>query len=154
MNDRYDLPYSIKDDEQDRRSQKHREVGNVFPKPDDKFPKAVEFNRFLSHSGNKVRLQKLVKITLRQADIADRIIYCEGEEARNLGTGEHVGVGSNHTEADTKLLTAYAKLRSRNYMHPVVMDSEDTNVYAQSPDVSHNVHEELLLKREQQLSDC
>ena len=38
VNDRYDIPYSIKDDERDRRAAKYPHIANVFPKPDDNFP--------------------------------------------------------------------------------------------------------------------
>ena len=54
MNDRYDIQYSIKDNERDRQSAKHSEAGNKFHKPDDKFSGATEFNIFMSDAGNKV----------------------------------------------------------------------------------------------------
>ncbi|KAL8587709.1 hypothetical protein ACOMHN_020927 [Nucella lapillus] len=69
INDKYDLPFSIKDDEHDRRAAKHGHIPNVFPKPEDTFPGAAEFNQFMVRSGNKVRLQKLVKKKL-EADVA------------------------------------------------------------------------------------
>ena len=61
VNDTYDRPFSIKDDEHDRRAARHSHIPNVFPKPKDEFPRAVEFNKLMANSGNKVRLQKLVK---------------------------------------------------------------------------------------------
>ena len=66
LNDRYDLLYSIKDDERDRRAAKHRQIPNVFPKSEDAFPKAVMFNKILLNPTNKVRLQKLLKDHLRE----------------------------------------------------------------------------------------
>ena len=60
INDKYNLPFSIKDDEHDRRAAKHAHIPNVFPKPEDIFPGAAEFNKLMVNSGNKVRLQKLL----------------------------------------------------------------------------------------------
>ncbi|KAL8563613.1 hypothetical protein ACOMHN_024714 [Nucella lapillus] len=54
INDKYDLPFSIKDDEHDRRAAKHGHIPNVFPKPEDTFPGAAEFNQFMVRSGNKI----------------------------------------------------------------------------------------------------
>lgn len=61
INDKYDLPFSIKDDEHDRRVAKYQHLPNIFPQPDDMFPGASEFNNLMVNSGNKVRLQKLLK---------------------------------------------------------------------------------------------
>lgn len=55
ISDKYDLPFSIKDDEHDRRAAKHPHVPNVFPKPEDRFPGAAEFTELMVNSGNKVR---------------------------------------------------------------------------------------------------
>ncbi|KAL8608664.1 hypothetical protein ACOMHN_002893 [Nucella lapillus] len=52
INDKYDLPFSIKDDEHDRQAAKHGHIPNVFPKPEDTFPGAAEFNQFMVRSGN------------------------------------------------------------------------------------------------------
>ena len=61
------------------------------------------------------------------------IIYCEGETSTNLSTG--VANGDyifRHPEADTMLLSAYAKVRASKYTGPVVLDCEDTDVYVQA----------------------
>ena len=60
VNDRYDISFSIKDDEHDRRAAKYPHTPNVFPKPNDIFPTSVEFNKVMLNSTNKVGLQKLV----------------------------------------------------------------------------------------------
>ena len=54
VNDIYDLPFSIKDDEHDRCAAIHPKGPNVFPKPEDRFPGAAEFNQLMVNSGNKV----------------------------------------------------------------------------------------------------
>ena len=156
INDPYKLPFSIKDDEHNRRLEGHTGAGNVFPKPHDKFPAPSEFNSFLCYSGNKVRLQDLVKTSLKQSARADCIIYCVDGESTNLGTGVNSDFhfDFNHAEADTMILTAYAQLRDQNYTHPVVIDSQDTDVYSQSADVSHQIPGQLCMKRKQYLVDC
>ena len=60
VNDRYDLPLTIKDDEHERRAAKHLHIPNVFPKPDNIFPATDEFNKVMVNSSNKVRLEKLL----------------------------------------------------------------------------------------------
>ena len=52
------------------------------------------------------------------------------------------------------LLSAYAKLRSENYTGAVVIDSEDTDVYAQAAYVSHQLGGDLLIKRKHELINC
>ena len=142
VNDIYHLPFSIKDDEHDRRAAKHPKGPNDFPKPEDRFPGAAEFNQLMVNSGNKVRLQKLVKEQLkRQAgQVHGDIIYCEGETSTNLSTGVANGdYVFRHPEADTMLLSAYAKVRASKYTGPVVLDCEDTDVYVQAAYVSQQV---------------
>ena len=150
FNDPYGLLFSIKDDERDRRAAKHPHVPNVYPKPEDKFPGASEFNVFMLNSENKVRLQKLVKDHLKTivAQFHGEIIYCEGETSINLTTniasGDYV---FKQAEADTMLVSAYAKLRASNYTGPVVLDSEDTDVYSQSGYAAHQLRGDLFMKR-------
>ncbi|KAL8565961.1 hypothetical protein ACOMHN_054946 [Nucella lapillus] len=157
INDKYDLPFSIKDDEHDRRAAKHGHIPNVFPKPKDTFPGAAEFNQFMVRSGNKVRLQKLVKKKL-EAEVAwvgCEVIYCEGETAVNLSTGVANGdYVFRHPEADTMLLSAYAKLRTGNYRGTVVLDSEDTDVHVQAAYLSQQLPGDLLIKRKDAFINC
>ena len=114
----------------------------LLPSPEDRFPGAAEFNQLMVNSGNKVRLQKLVKEQLkRQAgQVHGDIIYCEGETSTNLSTGVANGdYVFRHLEADTMLLSAYAKVRASKYTGPVVLDCEDTDVYVQAAYVSQQV---------------
>jgi hypothetical protein len=83
------------------------------------------------------------------------IIYCEGETSTNLSTGVASGdYAFKHPEADTMLLSAYAKLRTRNYTGAVVLDSEDTDVYVQAAYVSQQLQGDLLIKRKHVLINC
>ena len=56
VNDRYDTPYSIKDEEHDRRAAKYIGAGNKFSKLNYLFPSPTEFHALFSDSGNKLRL--------------------------------------------------------------------------------------------------
>ena len=56
------------------------------------------------------------------------VIYCEGV-SMNLSTGVANGdYVFKHPEADTMLLSAYAKVRTTNYTGPVVLNCRDTCV--------------------------
>ena len=161
INDKYDLPFSIKDDEHDRRAAKHHHIPNVYPKPEDTIPRACEFNILMVNSGNKDRLQKLVKEHLRTRVglVQSDIIYCEGETSTNLSTDvASTDYVFNHPEADTMLFSAYAKLRAGNYNGTVVIDSEDTDVYVQAivqaANVSKQLRGDLLIKRRPELINC
>ena len=157
VNDRYDLQFSIKDDEHERRAAKHQHIPNVFPKPADTFPGSVEFNKLMVNSSNKVRLQKLLKehIEAHIDKVKGTIIYCEGETAIDFSTGEpNSDFGFKHPEADTMLLSVYARLRANGNNEMVVLDSEDTDVYVQAAYVSHQLHGDLLIKRKDVLVNC
>ena len=89
----------------------------------------------MASSGNKVRLQKLVKEHMKTqvSRLSGGIIYCEGEMSTNLRTGAaSVDFGFKHPEADTMLLCAYAKSRAENYKEVIVLASKDTDVYVQA----------------------
>jgi len=59
-----------------------------------------------------------------------------------------------HAEADTMLLSAYAKLRAGNYTGPVILDSEDTDVYVQAAYVSQQLQGDLLIKHKHAVINC
>ena len=52
------------------------------------------------------------------------------------------------------LLSAYAKLRSQNYTHPVILDCEDTDVYVQAAFVSQKIQGQLYIKRKNCYINC
>ena len=56
-----------------------------------------------------------------------------------------------HAEADTMLLSAYAKLRASNIKETKVLDCEDTDVYVQAAYISQQIPGELLLLRKDKL---
>jgi len=57
-----------------------------------------------------------------------------------------------HLEADTMLLSAYAKLMAENNKEVVILDSEDINVYVQASYVSHQLQGNLLIKHKEYIS--
>ena len=157
VNDKYDLLFSIKDDEHNCRAVKYPHVPNVFPKPEDIFPKAYEFNEFMFNSGNKVRLQKVVKEQLKSKvdQVRGDVIYCEGESSTNLSTGVvSRSYVFKHPEADTMLISAYSELRTNDYIGTVLIDSEDTDVFVQSGYVSHQLQGDLIIKHKHAIINC
>ena len=157
VNDKYDLEYSIKADEHQRRAAKYQKIPNVFPKPEDEFPGGTDFNKLMVKCANKVRLQKLVmeQMSAHVGEVNGTIIYCTGETAINLTTGEpERHFRFNHTEADSILLSVYAELQEIGHAEVVVLDSEDTDVYVQASYVSNEVAGDLMIRRKDHLVRC
>ena len=103
------------------------------------FPGAAEFNKLMVNSVSKVRQQKLMKKQLKHR-VQFSVIYFGGETSMNLNTGvANTGYVFKHTEADTILLSAYMKLRTRDYTGTFVFDSDDTDVYVQTTYVSQKL---------------
>ena len=80
VNDRYDLPFSLKDDERGRMASQHLYIQNIYPRPGDVFPGPSEVNSAMANSGNKLRLQKIVKeaLKLKAGRLRRELVYCEG----------------------------------------------------------------------------
>lgn len=109
------------------------------------------------NSGNKIRLQKLVKEELKTqvGQVQGDIIYCEGEVSTNLSTGMANGdYVFKHPEADTMMLAAYAKVRTTDYTGPVVLDCGDTDVFVQAAYVSQQIRGDLLIKHKNAFINC
>ena len=53
----------------------------------------------------------------------------------------------SHAEADTMLLSAYIEFCRNGTLRPVVIDTEDTDVYVQAAYVSQRVDGDLFLRR-------
>ena len=156
MNDNYQEGSNIKDDEHDRRASHYNDIPNVYPKCTDKFPSPTEFKKILLNSSNKVRLQRLVKESLKSNvhSFMGEIIYCEPGRATNLTTGAELDdFVFDQIEADTMMLTAYSQLRAYD-TGDVVIDSEDTDVSVQAAYVSQHVDGNLYMKHKNELYDC
>ena len=108
-------------------------------------------------SGNKIRRQKLLREQLKaQAPMMGcEIIYCEGETSTNVSTGvANTDFIFRYPEADTMMLSAYAKLRTGNINGAVVLDSEDTDVYVQAAYLSQQLPGDLLIKHKHVFINC
>ena len=150
VNDVYSLDYTIKDDEQDRRSKNMKNVPNIHIKSEDKFPSSTQFTSILSHSSNKVRLQQLIEMKLKEysTNHGKEIIQCTGLSAKNLFTSLNIDdYGLSHAEADTALFMIYNKLCENGWTGTFVIDAEDTDIYVQAAYVSQIVSGELLIKK-------
>ena len=107
-------------------------------------------------SENTVRLQKLLKSRFKATSHQHHaeIIYCEGNVAENITNGESDRAFCFHqAEAYTMIFSAYANFRGSS-SKPVVIHSEDTNVYTQAAYVSQKIEGDLLIKSKNNLFDC
>ena len=105
---------------------------------------------------NKARLQKLLKYRFKatahfqQADL----IYYKGDVTESLTSrGEENDFALQQVEAESTILSAYAKLRG-SYDGMVIANSEDTNVNVQAAYVAHNLPDDLLIKNKNTSFKC
>ena len=56
----------------------------------------------------------------------------------------------NQCEADTIILSLYTALRSSGYSDPVVIDTQDTDLYIQEAAVSHDIPGQRYLFQEKE----
>ena len=157
VNDPYDLPFSLKDDEHDRRSHGKSITPRVFPKLIDRFPSASEFKIILCGPENKCKLQQLVKIELSRiaSTVLPELIYSCGTSVINLSTGGEVPeFKCNQYEADTIMFSIYSMIRSTDCNTNVVIDVGDTDCYVQAAALSHKLDGSLGIKRKAQIICC
>ncbi|XP_028404399.1 uncharacterized protein LOC114527028 [Dendronephthya gigantea] len=157
INDPYDRAESIKDDEHELRTQKQAYIPNVFIKLGDKFPSAKKFQTFLCSSGNKKRLQNLIKSYLSKVaqSLHQVFIYSVGKECTNVSSAVVLqDLSFDQCEADTIILSVYAALRASGNNDPVVIDAADTDVYVQAAAVSREFSGILCVKKKQKLLCC
>ena len=161
VNDPYDLTYSIKDSEHERRTGDLSFVGgtrNIFMRTDDELPSPRHFNNMFKNSENKMRLQEFLKsefktLALQQPDT--RFIYSVRERCSDLSTDEELhDFACHHIEADTILFYIYSQLRKSGASDVVVIDAEDTDVLVLASHVAHQIEGTLGLKRKKAIFDC
>ena len=136
------LPYSIKDDERDRRKQGNSAVPGVFPKLRDEFPSVSEFSTFLCSDKNKTRLQYLSKNELFRvaSSISKELMYSCGKFVWNVYKKEKIlDFKRNQFEADTIMFSIYYNIRSTDSDTMVVTDTTDTDCYAQAATISKKI---------------
>ena len=157
VNDPYDVAYSTKDDERDKRVQGQAHIPNVYMKLDDSFPAATAFKTLLCSVSNKGRLQKLICSYLtdlaRNVDV--QVVYSVGSHCTNLSTQQQMqNYSFEQSEADTILFSTYATLRESGYSGPVVIDAADTDAYVAAAFISRLLPGMLCIKRKHDTVLC
>ena len=142
INNPYDYAESIKDNEPQLRIQRQGLIPNVYMNPANLFPINCKFKTILCSSGNKKRLQALIKTQLseRSHSISQELVYSVCENCVSLSTGDTKdNLSFSQGEADTIMLSVYAALRSSGYRDPLVIDIEDTDICIQAAAISHHI---------------
>ena len=87
--------------------------------------------------------------------VKQEIFYSVGEECVSLSSAiVRNDLAFKQCEADTIMLSIYAVLRSAGYNDPVVIDTEDTDVFVQAATISHDFSGILCIKKKEQLLFC
>ena len=126
-------------------------------KPADLFPTNCKFKTILCSSGNKKRLQALIKTQLSEQShsISQELVYSVGEDCVSLSTGDTKdNLSFSQGETDTIMPFVYAAPRSSGYSDPVVIDTEDTDVYIQAAAISHHIPGILCINKKRQYFFC
>ena len=159
INDRYDVPNSIKDMEHQRRSMNSAfstEICNLYIKRDQAVPKAQAFDNFFANKGNKLRLQEFLwkEFKLLALDKPQEFFYTAREKCVNLKTSAvSPELECHHHEADTRLFFHASKVLSQ-CQNPIIIDSEDTDVVAIAAQAAHKLPGQMLLYQKGHLFDC
>jgi hypothetical protein len=149
VNDPYGKEESIKYEERERRSNGQK-TPNTHMKLQDQFPSNNEFNKILKSDYNKSRIQGFIKESLARRSRAEgvRVLYSLETCVDLADNSEIPELSCSQAEADTIMLSIYYYLRtSLNDTKPVVIDSEDADVYVQAAYVAHKLPGELKIYR-------
>jgi hypothetical protein len=96
------------------------------------FPLSKHFKTLLHSGANKMRLQELIKTAFCTAeqDTEKKLLFSVGSICIDTKSGQSMDeLMFDQAEADTILLSTYNNLRITEYEGPVMIDSEDTDVY-------------------------
>ena len=118
VNDTCGQTEPIKDDERELQIQGHGHIHNVFMKAGDAFPSAREFKAIMCSSGNKKRLQTMIKAQLTgiAQSIKQEELYSVGEECTSISSGTSLyELSFSQCEADTIMLSCYVTLKKIQY---------------------------------------
>jgi len=161
VNDPYDLEFTTKDSEHDRRqsSQPYRHgTKNVYMKSKDRFPAAKDFSNMFSNTTNMQRLQTFLKkefANLAQTKPAINFVYSVRHTCWNLSSGDQCEeFECHHIEADTIMFFIYSHIRKSGILDPVVIDAEDTDVVVLLAFVGHNTEGLLAIKQKKGIINC
>ena len=158
VNDRYDLPFSIKDSKRQSRCGSTDGIKNVYMHSLDKFPSAKAFQDLLRSPANKSRLQAFLHEefnSMCRVYPAVQFFYSVGPKCWNLATSNRISkYECEHIEADTAIFFIYSRIRQSDVYSDVVIDAEDTDVLIVSAHVAHSLDGTLAIKRKQNLINC
>ena len=157
VNDPYNLPYSIKDDERERRKQGCSTIPRVFPKLKDRFLSYTEFNTFLKSDKNKTRLQNLIKNELFGVGSSHKreLVYSCGKVVYDVSKKQEISdFQCEQFEADTIMFSIYNLILSTDEDTLVVIDAADTDCYAQASAIAKLIKGLLAIKRKDKLISC
>ncbi|KAK4322236.1 hypothetical protein Pmani_007032 [Petrolisthes manimaculis] len=158
VNDRYDLPFTIKDSERNLRSGNSPGPKNVLIRAADKFPSPRAFQEFLRNPANKERLQKFLQTefnVLCRVYPNTKFVYSVGPKCWTMPDGNRCGnYECDHIEADTVIFFVYSKIRRSGIQTLVIIDAEDTDILVVSTYVANTIDGDLAIKRKQDIIDC
>ena len=124
-------------------------------KRDDAFPTAKDLQTIMAGNDNKTRIQTLIRAEFIQAARDVMLVWSVGPVCEDLQSGEEIIEFECHqAEADTILLTIYNAIRVKGENCPVIIDSEDTDVYVQAAYVSSTHDGKLYLRRKSSHVNC
>ena len=127
-------------------------------KPEIEFPSQKEYNLILTKDENKTRLQTFFETELRKVsqNTEIEIVYTTVRQySKNLTKNEpEPDLLCLQAETDTAFFIIYSVLIYQNYVQPVVMDSEDTDILQQAAYVANRTPRTLGIKRKHQLIDA
>ena len=158
VNDRYDIPMTIKDCEHVNRSPVY--VGgsqNGFSSHNGRVPSTQKFSSFFVNADNKIRLQEFLRKELSEL-VKSRdqaFLYTSKEKCFCLKIStENSEYTCYHHEADTRLFLHASILDKKTVASRIIVDSEDTDVVALVAKLAHKISKELCMYIRGHNYDC
>ncbi len=114
VNDPYDLNFTIKDCEHDRRAKYTGGSKNVYIRRNEKLPSSHDFNDFFKNKKNKIHLKEFLKneFAAMVSGESVKMLYSVQSDCYDLTTREKVPeFECHHLEADTIIFFIFAQLR-------------------------------------------
>ena len=149
INDRYDIPFTLKDSEHLRRKEQYFcGSKNVFFDSTNQVPPARSFNAFFSNNGNKVRLQEFLfkEFQSLATKSAKKVFYTMKDKCYTLNPLDAKDEFMCHQqEADTRIFYHASLLTSRADVRTILIDAEDTEVLVIAAYASHQLEKKLCI---------
>ena len=161
VNDPYDIPIDINDNEHARRATGASflsNTANIYMKTDGKLPLHQEFSNMFNNPQDKIHSYAMGSRIwyVKKPDV--KFIY----SVRNMCLDVSSDGGNERleefecqqTEADTILLYIYSQLHKSKIINTIVLDAEDTDVVVLSAYVAHKLNGVLGIKKNKYIYDC